>query len=372
MPVDYIAEKRELNETHYIEKLSESLKKSAFKILLKIRERQPITAMSLLNEVKMESHRYNDIKKWLETNEYIKSRTSKQKRSKKEFLITPKGEGSLLRREHVGVLKEWASYLAGSTTFSQEMEGFSHLISEAFTMVYDKLYLLGDTKHYLQFLQAIEGLTHEHLNKNISKDFEKIKKGINAGYYRDPYFLIDWIHLHAVYYDAKLAKRMDHFLTANHRYILIKSKEFVEEELIEHNREWVRRFEEEEIEGENEPNAQLWRLSPNLLIEREMEIREKIVLPEKLQDYPNQTYGMKFQEYYNKLRVQRYSHNGFQTDEKWPIDIHKTQENYEKRKKAREIETLGIDIETIIKTHPSEKMKQYKKMIDGDTTFSNH
>lgn len=369
MPVDYKAEKKELNKMYYIEKLPYRFNKHAFVILLTVKKFQPITAMSLRNKVKIEPHRYNDMKNWLEINGYIKSRPSRQKGSKKEFLITQKGEFGLLKRERVEVLKKYASYVAGSTTFNQEMEGLAHLVNEAFKMVYDKLYMQGETKHYIRFLQAIEGLTHEHLNKNISKDLKKIKRGINTGYYQDPYFLIDGIHLNAVYQDAKLATRMEHFLTANHRYVLIKSKEFMDDKLIAHNKEWVRRFEEAEIEGENDSNAQLWRLNPHQFVWCEIQNREKRLLPEELRDYPNQTYGMKFQEYYTKIMVQRHSRNGFQIDGEWSIDINKTAENYEKRKKAREIERLGIDIEKIIKTRPSEKIKQYKKKIDGDTTL---
>jgi hypothetical protein len=206
-------------------------------------------------------------------------------------------------------------------------------------------------------LDAVENPIKEYLNEGLQENLKKINEGIKIGYYYDPYFTIEQFNLPALYYDARLALEMGHFLTANHRYVL-KADGYMEDKLIEHNKEWSRRFEEDGVEGEI---SSIWRLEPYSFVNHEREERAKQFLPSNLrQGSKTETYGQKFPNYYNKVRGRTYSRMGFQHDERWSVNIRKALINLEKRLKEKR-HKQGINFK---------KYEPYMKSRENNRTLS--
>jgi len=381
---------KELNRNIRIEELSETPKTHAYNLLLKVREEElksgPIPAMTLRDKCGMDADRYYLHRGWLLKHGYLDS----EKRGRRSwYRISMKGLDALDRRELVYRLEQHTERLIIATTFEDEMESLSGLFGEVFRYVSDRLRRFGDVERYRGFLTAVEDSSYDYLNKDLLQQLEEIRKGYLVGHLEDPYFTVQRVSLPALFYDALLALKLGHFLTDNQRYVLTKTNDFSEDELIRHNREWAKRFEEKEVEDEDEEDAHLWRLNPNIFVAREREIREKQPLPPELWDSSStvgqcprcgkkivffrelrlqdgtilkncvicqscnyhsleldsrawEKYGMKFKSYYDQLRSRTYSRNGFQHDERWPVDIDRAQCNLNQRNMKRRADRLGI------------------------------
>lgn len=90
----------------------------------------------------------------------------------------------------------------------------------------------------MDFIKSIEKPSFEYLNREINENIIEIKKGKFNSIFYDPCFIISENDLSALYFDAINAKRMKHYLTLNHKYILLKFNEITEQEVKNHNNEW--------------------------------------------------------------------------------------------------------------------------------------
>ena len=119
------------------------------------------------------------------------------------------------------------------------------------------------------------------------------------------------------------------------------------DDLVEHNQEWARRFEEEEIMGENNENARIWRLNPRSMVRHELELRSRhVLLPEhkRLVDCGiNVTYGQEFPAFYEMTKGRLYSRNGFQEDSRWPIDLNRARVCFQERELERKAAKYNIE-----------------------------
>jgi len=363
MPQDTKMLIKELSEYERIEELPGRKQNYALQILEKIEENQdkhpqgvPAGKLrDLICDQGMGNKTYYAFKSWLKEKGYIKEQTVGTKgrgRPKKIIYITAKGHEIINRSRDVGKLTEEVRKFYATEEKSQRTNSLREIFKTIFIIAYEE-FKEGKPNDYIEFLKSIEIPIRDYLNKDIVGKIDKIRNGIDVGDYEDPYFIIDRIGLSALYYDAKLAKRMGHFLTPNHMYVLIKANEYTEEELIRHNKEWARRFEEEEAKGEEEPNAPLWRLNPYLFVVHEREIREKI-------------YGGRFKAYYDQLRERTYSRNGFQHDSRWPIDINRAALNFEKRVLERKAKKYGLNKETYLKLNKMIRIAKLEYILEPD------
>lgn len=342
--------KSELEACERIEDIVDS-KRRVYSILSKAHglteNGERVSATKFRRESRIAPHFYHVISDWLVAHEYL---VVEAEGKRKWFTVSDKGVGALDRRDMVNRLAEFSKQLYDVTSFEEEMRGLNHLFGEIFEYSWRRLQRFRDLDDYYLFLSAVEGSAYNHLNKGVAVQIVEIKKGNLRGFLQDPYFSTEQRFLPAIYFDAVLACKLGHFLTHNHRFVLVASGDASEDELVKHNQEWARRFMEEEMPGEDEINARPWRLIPRFTVRREREIRGNHQL---LQVHARlcirrepATYKEKYPTFYE--RNQRlYSHDGFKENPLWPIDLHKAIENYEERNLKREANRRGIASEIL-------------------------
>jgi hypothetical protein len=225
--------------------------------------------------------------------------------------------------------------LQDAYNFDEQVLAFRSLILKIFEYVYLGYSETGGRKKYGEFIFSLEQPSYYIVNEDIEKNLEKTEEGKWRGELGDTYFGIVPYYLPAVYFDAKLALDKGHFLTENHRFVLEKAG-YGMGKLIEHNRKWAQRFENEAIEGEEELGAEHWRLNYELFIRREGKDRAHTPLPQELRKRGFEVYKeLDKYRYYNQFEKELYRRNNFRKDPKWPVDFTKAENNYEDRLKKR-------------------------------------
>ncbi|MDO8056634.1 MAG: hypothetical protein Q6361_07210, partial [Candidatus Hermodarchaeota archaeon] len=323
--------KTELATYERIEDLKFS-KPRAYSLLLKVQELtdngERVSATVLRQKSGMDTHYFHIIRDWLVAREYL---TVEKQGRQRWFTVSDKCVDALDRRDMVMRLEEYSRRLYDVKSFEEEMEGLNNLFGEIFEYAWRRLSQYRDIEDYYLFLGAVEGSAFNHLNREVAGQIDEIKKGHLRGYLRDPFFLIERRFLPALYFDAVLARKLGHYLTFNHRFVLLALGDASEDELVKHNQEWVRRFMEEEMQGEDKPNAQSWRLIPRFTVKRELELRGNYqLLPEHAKlcnRIETTTYKEEYPAFYEKNQ-RLYSHDGFHENPLWLIDLHKAIENY--------------------------------------------
>ncbi|RLI11509.1 hypothetical protein DRO35_04910, partial [Candidatus Bathyarchaeota archaeon] len=115
-----------------------------------------------------------------------------------------------------------------------QLQKLAFEIGSLFKLFWGKAIVEIDKK---DFFESIQQPIKLHLNEKLSLDEPNVQ-------FYDPIIDLYSYDARCLYEDAKLAKLEGHFLTANHRDILMKIDGLKEKEVIEHNRNWAKRLEE--------------------------------------------------------------------------------------------------------------------------------
>jgi len=238
--------RKSLNEESSISRLPEELQTSAVRILDYIRlrnlKRIPLPSKELREKVKMDTHRFHPLFRWLQDHRYCQvtpTKTSKRATAKL-VSISRVGEILLRKRHKLGRLSEMTKTIYRAPTRTKQMELVQELIVEAFDLAYAESYYGGKTEDYEAFARRLEERLREHLDKEI---------GDRLGLVHDVMIVVRRVPSAALLEDAELAKKRGHFLTENHRYVLKRRKRIGDKELTNHNLRWRARIMETRFTG---------------------------------------------------------------------------------------------------------------------------
>ena len=295
----------------------------------------------------MDTHHYHIHLKWLQDNGFLAVIPGRPKL----FTIKDEGRMALFKRDTIGRLWEYAEMFRGATSFKQEMEVLSLLFRASFRFAY-RNYKDGNVNTYLEFLSAVEDESYLIVNENVSDILDGIRKGKIRGHLEDPYYSIIKRSLPALYFDARLARRLGHYLTVNHRFVLMSASEATEEEMSKCNKAWIQRFNTEEIPGENDQFASQWRFNPTALVIRELKIRgDSTLFPEDASLRRRRranTYREISPAFYEAASTGRlHRRNSFEVHHPdWRIDFNRAEAGFEWRRRLERYIEFGVIPET--------------------------
>jgi hypothetical protein len=250
--------------------LPEELQSSAVRILDYIRRRNlkriKLRAKELRDEVRMDTHRFHSLFKWLQEHGYCQATLTKtsKRATAKLVSITIVGEVVLRKRHKLGQLDAMAKAIYRAPTRAKQMNSVQGLIVEAFDLAYSEFYYGGKSEDYQLFAGRLEERLREHLDKEI---------GDRISVVHDVMLVIGRVPSAALLKDAELAKERGHFLTQNHRYILNRKKRIGSKELTDHNIRWRDRIMEIKISGSESYYEFIDLIDPWKTVEREKKER---------------------------------------------------------------------------------------------------